>query len=115
MEDDHVAAAKRDEPPPLLTLDDLSDINPLDSKLMSAATLVKALDDVPPGETNWSGDGFPWWVFMAGRLHMFRPVVAQGIMRVNAINSGHQVWYMQVTTRVRVHNVCVSRGKVRVE
>ena len=115
MEEERIAAAEHDEPPPLVTADDLADINPLDSKLINVAALADALASLQPGETNWSREGFPWWVFMAGRLHMFRQVVAQGIIRVTAVNTRQPTPYMRVSTLACVRIVRVSRGRVRLE
>ena len=90
-------------------------MSPLDSKLINVAALVAAFASLPPGETDWSREGFPWWIFMAGRLDMFGPLVGEGIIRVTAVNTHHQSPYMRVTTRARVLLVRVSRGRVRME
>ena len=119
---EHVAAAEHDAPPLLVTADDLADINPVDSKLVNAASLRTALARLPPGETNWSHYGFPWWVFMAGRTQNFQTIVREGIIRVTGLNitganlHGEQTHCMRVTTRARVRVVSVNhRGRVQVE
>ena len=61
MEDDLVAAAEHDEPPPLVTEDDVSDISSLDGKVIGIAALADALASLPPCETTWSREGFPFW------------------------------------------------------
>jgi len=112
---EHVAAAEHDAPPLLVTADDLADINPVDSKLVNAASLRAALASLPPGETNWSYEGFPWWVFMAGRTQRFHTIVREGIIRVIGVSYDDLTHCMRVTTREGVRVVSVNRGQVRVE
>ena len=112
---EHVAAAEHDAPPLLVTADDLADINPVDSKLVNAASLTAALARLPPGETNWSRDGFQWWVFMAGRAQNFQTSIREGIIRVTGVRLDDQTSWMRVTTRGSVRVVSIERGRVRVE
>ena len=112
---EYVAAAEHDGPPLLLTADDLADIHPVDSKFVSAASLTAALASLPPGETGWSREGFPWWVFMAGRAHKFQTLVREGIVDVRGVNLDDLPRCMRVTTRECVRVVSVHRGRVRVE
>ena len=54
---EHVAAAEHDAPPLLVTADDLADINPVDSKLVNAASLAATFARLPPVAglaQNWS-------------------------------------------------------------
>ena len=111
---ERVAAAEHDAFPLLVTADDLADINPVDSKLVNAASLTAALARLPPGETNWSREGFPWWVFMAGRTQNFQTILREGIIRVTGVRLDDLTSCMRVTTRERVRVVSVNRGRVRV-
>ena len=97
----------------LVTSADLADINPVDSKLVNAASLRAALANLPPGETNWSREGFPWWVFMAGHAK-FTTIVPEGIIRVTGVKSDDGHHCMRVTTRQSVREVTVNNGRVRV-
>ena len=110
-----VAAAEHDASPLLISAVDLAEINPVDSKLVNAASLRTALANLPPGETDWSREGFPWWVFMAGRGHKFQTMVSEGIIRVTGVSSDDGAHCMRVTTRERVRVVSVNRGRVQVE
>ena len=111
---EHVAAAEHDAHPLLLTADDLAEVNPVDSKLVIANDLTAALARLPPGETNWSHYGFPWWVFMAGRGQNFQTSVREGIIRVTGVRLDDLTSCMRVTTREGVREVSVNRGRVRV-
>ena len=101
MEGDHLAAAEHNERLPQFAASDLPDTSPLDSKFINKAAFTKAVARLPPGETDWSREGFPWWVFMAGRMHLFGPTIDQGIIRVTAVANcvfWPQPSYMRATT-----------------
>ena len=116
-----VAAAEHDASPLLISAVDLAEINPVDSKLVATATLKAALANLPPGVTNWSRAGFPWWVFMAGHAQKFHTIIAEGIIRVEGVNIAgrhlrdEQTRCMRVTTRQGVRVVSVNSGRLRVE
>ena len=112
---EHVAAAEHGEHPLLVTEADLAHINPVDSNFVNAASLTAALARLPPGDTNWSREGFPWWVFMAGRTRTFQTIIQEGIIRVTGVRQDDLTCYMRVTTRSRVRVVSVNRRSVRVE
>ena len=80
----------------------------------TSASLTAALARLPPGETIWSREGFPWWVFMAGRTQNFQTIVREGIIRVTGVRLDDLTSCMRVTTRERVRVVSVNRGRVRV-
>ena len=114
LDDELVAAAEHDASPLLVSAVDIAEINPVDSKLVNAASLRTALANLPPGETDWSREGFPWWVFMAGRGHTFQTMVSEGIIRVTGVSSDDGAHCMRVTTRERVRVVSVNRDRVQV-
>ena len=112
---DQVAAAEHDAPRLLITAEDLLDINSVDSVLVCAASLTAALASLPPGKTNWSLNGFPWWVFMAGRPEKFGTILREGIIGVTAIVPDDGTPYMRVTTRQDMREVSVRDHKVKVK
>ena len=111
---DHVAAAEHGAPPLLVTEADLRDVHPVDASFVNAASLTAALARLPPGDTDWSHHGFPWWVFMAGRSHKFLACVQEGIIGVTGVKEDDLTRYMRVTTRSRVRVVSVNR-RVQIE
>ena len=111
--DESFAAAEHDEPPLLVTLEDLADISPLDSKLVNQASLTAALNALPPGETDWPREGFRWWVFMAGRAGS-QTTIGEGIIRVTGVKPAGRKGYMRVTTQERVREVKIDRGRMQV-
>ena len=110
---ERIAAAEHNVLPLLVTLADLADVSPLDCKLINQASLTAALGALPPGETDWSRQGFPWWVFMARRAVM-ETTVGEGIVRVTGVSPDDRKAYMQVTTQERVREVKSIRDRVRV-
>ena len=90
---------------------DVAHISPLDSKLVNQASLTAALNALPPGETDWSREGFPWWVFMAWRAGS-QIIIREGIIRVTGVNPDGCNKYMRVTTRERVREVQIDRGRL---
>ena len=111
---DHVAVAEHGAPPLLVTEADLSGVHPVDANLVNAASLTAALARLPPGDTDWSREGFPWWVFMAGRSYKFLACVEEGIIGVTGVRENDLTKYMRVTTRARVRVVSVNR-KVQIQ
>ena len=111
--DECIAAADHDTPPLLVTLTDLADISLLDSKLVNQASLSAALNSLPPGETDWSREGFRWWVFMAGHADS-QTTVGEGIIRVTGVRPDDRKAYMRVTTQERVREMKIDRGRMQV-
>ena len=109
------AAAEHGVPPQLVTEADLKEVNPVDAKCVNAGTLTAALNRLPPGDTDWSHQGFPWWVYMAGRLPKFLACVEEGIIGVTGVREDARTKYMRVTTRTRVRKVSGDRGVKIVE
>ena len=86
----------------------------MDANLVNAASLTAALARLPPGDTDWSREGFLWWVFMAGRLRDFQTAIHEGIIRVTGVRREHLTSCMRVTTRERVREVKIDRGRLYV-
>ena len=109
--DERVAAAQHNVLPLLVTLADLADVSAVDSKLVNQASLRAALNALPPGETDWSRQGFRWWVFMAGRADS-RATIDEGIIRVTGVNPNNRCAYMRVTTRERMREWKIDGGRL---
>ena len=101
-------------PPLLVTEEDLRDVHPVDAKLVNAGSLTAAFARLPPGDTDWSHHGFPWWVCMAGRSHKFLARVQEGIIAATGAKLNDDTKYMRVITRARVREVSVNR-KVQIQ
>ena len=91
---------------------DLEDINPYDSKAVAKSALQTALHDLPYGETDWSHDAFPWWVFLAGRRHCFNGLLQEGITAVAGVRRAGGDVFVQIVTKQGVHAVHPN-GEVR--
>ena len=110
----HAPGSLLTETETLVTSEDLAEIKPVDSKLVNAASLRAALSNLRLGETDWSREGFPWWVFMAGH-EKFNTIVQAEITRVSGVSWADGHLCMQVATRESVHVVTVNNGRARVD
>ena len=63
---------------------------------------------------DWSnggiGQGYPWWVFMAGRMEKFTAMLSEGIVSVSVRHSAGHRPFLSVTTAAQQHAVRISGG-----
>ena len=89
---------------------DLAYISPLDAKLVSPILLSGTLQSIADGTlVDWSHQGFPWWVLIAGRPSKFLQMLEDGILSVVASRHG-----VTITTRFGDHFLTVKKGKLKV-
>ena len=111
----HGAAAATEH---LCTKMDLLEIHPLDAKLISPsvfqAAMEAALSQAGADAVDWSnggiGQGYPWWVFMAGRMEKFTAMLSEGIVSVSVGHSAGHRPFLSVTTAAQQHAVRISGG-----
>ena len=102
----------------LCTEMDLLEIHPLDAKLISPsvfqAAMEAALSQAGADAVDWShggfGQGYPWWVFMAGRMEKFTAMLSEGIVSVSVRHSAGHRPFLSVTIAAQQHAVRISGG-----
>ena len=112
------AATEHGDPSHLCSAMDLLEIHPLDAKLISPsvfqAAMEAALSQAGADAVDWSnggiGQGYPWWVFMAGRMEKFTAMLSEGIVSVSVGHSAGHRPFLSVTTVAQQHAVRISGG-----
>ena len=104
--------------PSLCTAMDLQEIHPLDAKLISTrmleAALATALGTPGTDDVDWSTEGFPWWVVMAGHSHQFAALLQECVVSVKVTRARNGNPELVIQTEQRSYNVRVAGGRLRV-
>ena len=97
---------------------DLQEIHPLDAKLISTrmleAALATALGTSGADDVDWSTEGFPWWVVMAGRSHQFTALLQECVVSVKVTRARNGNPELVIQTEQRSYSVRVAGGRLRV-
>ena len=99
---------------------DLLEIHPLDVKLISPRELEKAMEaallEAGADAVDWShggfGQGYPWWVFMAGRMQHFAAMLNEGKVSITVERGADRRPFLAATTVARQRTVRMSGGRV---
>ena len=70
-------------------------------------------------EVDWSNggikQGYPWWVFMAGRMEKFKAMLGEGVVSVFVVKRGDRPSLRVTTAEKKQHAVrMVSGGKISI-
>ena len=97
---------------------DLQEIHPLDAKLISTrmleAALATALGTPGTDDVDWSTEGFPWWVVMAGHSQQFAALLQECVVSVKVTRARNGNPELVIQTEQRSYSVRVAGGRLRV-
>ena len=107
----------------LCTAMDLLEIHPLDAKLISPRVLQRAMEaallQAGADAVDWSHGGFrqgyPWWVFMAGRMQRFAAMLNEGTVLVTVERGADRRPFLAVTTAAGQYAERMSGSRVSIK
>ena len=76
------------------------------------AAKTAALQQAGAGDVDWSTAGYPWWVFMAVRLHQFRAMLEEGVVSLAVTRGAGGTPCLAVWTDTRQYAVRNTRARV---
>ena len=78
------------------------------------AALLKAEADTVDWSHGGFGQGYPWWVFMAGRMQLFTAMLNEGIVLVTVERGVDRRPFLAVTAAAGQHAARISGRNVSI-